>query len=92
MPVPKRPLALQLDGHLVDFLKIDLSLGLTFAGAAQKSRSSPRKQRNQENARKVFDTILRFRHRAHPGREDAQEISENLERLRTALKKLGEQV
>ena len=92
MTACKNSLALELDARMVDFLKIDLLLGLTFAGAAQKTRNAPRKLRNQENARKVFDTILRFRQRTSPGREDAQEISENLERLRTALKKLGEQV
>lgn len=92
MPTAKKSLELQLEGNLVDFLKIDLALGLTFAGAAQKSRNSPRKLRNQENARKVFDTIMRFRHHAHPDRQDAEEISENLERLRSALRKLGESV
>lgn len=92
MVSPEKSLAGQLEENLLDFLKVDLALGLTFVGAALKTSNVPRRQRNQENARKVFDTIMQLKDRIRINRQDATEISENLDRLRAALKKLGEEV
>ncbi len=72
------------------FLHTELDTGLTFAQIALHSHFAETKRRNQANARKAYDTFLRWRG-TPMSRAEVAEIEEKLSRLESALKALGEQ-
>jgi len=78
----------------VGFLFAELHTGLTFAEIAlSASGDDPGKlERNRENARKAYDSLLRFQGRTVLSAEEAAELETGKEKLKTALKALGEQV
>jgi hypothetical protein len=42
----------------VEFLLVDLDVGMTFLDVAEASRIEETKHRNRNNARKAYDTVL----------------------------------
>jgi hypothetical protein len=81
-----------LNQNCVEFLKTDLDTGLIFASIALDAGEDLRKrQRNQANARKAYDTIAAWRRRFALTDVDAQYIEEKLGRLKEALLRLGEE-
>jgi hypothetical protein len=79
------------NARLAQFLKIDVALGLTFAGIALHAIRDPKKrERNRINARKAYDAVTTFRGRTELGVDDAAQVSGDLKRLRSALESLGE--
>ncbi len=76
----------------VDFLKTEVDTGLTFARLASGARYSDKKDRNQANARKAYDTVLHWTRRVSLAAPDSQEIGDKLVQLRAALEDLGESV
>ena len=77
----------------LQFLKIDLDLGLTFAQIALNPNcGDQRRARNQANARKVYDTAVHWKGRLTISEPDTVEIDTKLRRLRSALEKLGERI
>jgi hypothetical protein len=75
-----------------DFLKLDVATALTFAGIAVSSEDPIKKARNQRAARKAYDTVLHLIGRVELTDSDAETLKQNLERLKSELRKLGEEV
>ena len=76
----------------LDFLKVEVQTGLTFAGIALgEEPGSAQRERNRLNARKAYDTVLGLRPRFEVPQDTAgRKIDEGLQRLRSALERLGE--
>jgi hypothetical protein len=72
------------------FLKTDVETALTFSAIALKTNEPNKKQRNQKNARKGYDSIVRFMGRMPISTEDGEFLSSKLQRLKTELQMLGE--
>ena len=75
-----------------NFLKNELQTGITFADLALTARHEDRRERNKANARKAYDTALRFMSTGSPTPKITAEMEDRLEHLRAQLKKLGETV
>ncbi len=78
------------EANIVNSLKIDLKVGLTFAAIALERPE--RTQRNQRNARVAYETVLQQLGRMHLSKDDEREIQSRIAKLRTALRQLGESV
>ncbi len=76
-----------------DFLITELKTGMMFAGIARRSSRDPRKvDRNRRNARKAYDTVLKFMGTVQlTGSEDVL-IRERLQQLKKVLVDLGEPI
>ncbi len=75
----------------VRFLRTELKLGMTFAGIAHQSDTrADKKQRNQENARKAYDTVMRNIGDTTLTREEGEDLDLRLAELKTSLLALGE--
>lgn len=74
----------------IHFVKTELDTGLTFARIAIGSKSSSKKERNRENARKAYQSALHTLQQLSLNKEEASAISEKLTALRSSLEKLGE--
>ena len=75
------------------FLMVEADTGFTFAWLALTTTDDPDKaQRNTANAKKAYDTILRFRARVQLNPQETAALGAKLARLRTMLLKLGEAV
>ncbi|PYV69661.1 MAG: hypothetical protein DMG96_33370 [Acidobacteria bacterium] len=76
----------------IDFLRSELSTGLTLTGIAQDSRDRARADRNRANARKAYDAVLRFAPKVGLSPDETAEIKSKLAQLRSELQRLGEEV
>ncbi|HET7440712.1 MAG TPA: hypothetical protein VFJ47_05365 [Terriglobales bacterium] len=76
---------------LLDFLAIDLGIGLTMAQTAARAEiGSDSRARNTRNARRAYDTIVRFRANAVATDRQGEELDQKTSELRVALLNLGE--
>ena len=74
-----------------DFLHVDLDLALTMVQIAfDADRDSPRRERNIRNARKAYDTVLKFRDKVHASAAQKHCLRRKLSHLRLCLEDLGE--
>ncbi len=80
----------EIYGHAVDFLITETEVGLTFARNALAARFSIRRERNQANARKAYDSAVDWSTRLSLTDADSHDIGERLIRLKSALEQLGE--
>ena len=80
----------ELNHVSVDFLKIDVTTALTFAGIAQQTDDAVKKSRNQRAARKAYDTVLHLAEKVNLSPDDAEILAGNLARLKSELQALGE--
>lgn len=75
-----------------EFLISDLDLALTLTQIAMKSGSNAaRKKRNQRNARRAYDTVQQLANRIGLTGTHRKEFDRRLEKLRSELRKLGEE-
>jgi len=74
----------------VDFVTTDLDLGLTFSHMARGLLTQETKDRSRRNARRAYDTVVRFRDRVSPTPAEALSIVKKLARLKSELEQLGE--
>jgi hypothetical protein len=65
-------LIFEADQKLIDFLKVELKLGLTFVDLAEQHRTEQDRARSLENARKAVETTRRFERRVKDHAEWAQ--------------------
>ena len=79
-------------GAGTEFLRAELLAGLTRARIAQNATTENKKVRNRLEARKAYDTILRFLPQTSLSQKDAQEIHFKVTELRFELQSLGEDV
>src|SRR5262249_7600174 len=87
----------ELRGHLrgvdVEFLHTEIQLGLTMAKIARELRHDEKEERNRANARKAYDTVLRFIPKLKGlTAEEAAKFKVGLAQLKSALQKLGEKL
>lgn len=81
------------DASGIHFLLTELQTGLVFAEVAQSTQPSEEKRRtNTANARKAHDTFLHFRDRVAPSEEETMKMDALLDKLKAALRDLGERV
>ena len=76
----------------VDFLRAELLTGRTLSNIALRTTNEEKRTRNQANARKAYDAILRFLPGSNLDGEQAAEIQSKLEELKSDLRLLGEQI
>jgi len=74
----------------VDFVITDLNVGLTFSYMARGLLTQETKDRRRRNARRAYDTVVRFRDRVCPTTAEALSIQKKLARLKSELEQLGE--
>ena len=74
----------------IDFLRCELDTGLTLSKLALDARRQDRRSRNSLNARKAYDTVVRFIPRVNLTPQETEEIKFRLAQLRLALESLGE--
>ena len=82
--------AMNQDAASVEFLKTELETGITFADLALSAKHEDKLERTKANARKAYDTALRFMEKLKP--EDAAELEVRLKHLVSKLRQLGESV
>jgi hypothetical protein len=76
---------------LFESLRTDSRVGLTFAAlASQAAEGSTKRMRNQANARKAYDTVLGVSKQTRLNNAEADELTEGLNKLKSALEELGE--
>jgi hypothetical protein len=76
----------------VEFLLAEIDTGLTFARIAQSADTTSKIERNLKNARKAYDSAVRFRGRVVLDKAQKEKIDANLRQLKTVLEGLGETV
>ena len=82
---------IMLNNTRLDFLAIDLGIGLTMAHmAARADIGSDSRARNTRNARRAYDTIVRFRTNTVATDRQGEELDQKTSELRVALLNLGE--
>jgi hypothetical protein len=85
--------ARELSRTSTDFLKADVETALTFVRIARQSKGDdPKRRRNQKNARRGYETILRFINRVTLDVSDADHMSRKLQLLKAELQELGETI
>lgn len=85
-----RKLADDLNKTGVDFLKLDVEVGLTFSGIALQTHDSEKRVRNLRAARKAYDNVLRLMDKVTLTKDDAKSLARNLFRLKCELVMLGD--
>lgn len=73
------------------FFVTDLDLAMTLTRIASDSQEdSQKRDRNQASARQAYDSISRISARAVLNDKEREQVKEKLNRLRSALERLGE--
>jgi hypothetical protein len=75
----------------VEFLLTELKTGGTFVELARQSVDNGKIRRNRQNARKAYDSVLKFIDRVVLSDGERSRIDDSLRTLKNSLKKLGEQ-
>jgi hypothetical protein len=74
----------------IDFLKVEVHTGLTFARIAHHSTHEEKTERNRAQARLAYDTVLRFIGRVSMTDAESASLTEQMAELKQQLKDLGE--
>ena len=73
------------------FLQTELRTSITFAQAALSAGdNSDKRERNQANARKGYDTLVRFTRKFSLSPSSASDFADDLQRLKSLMQSLGE--
>jgi hypothetical protein len=85
---------LLLDSNQVrsDFLKTELSLGLTFADIALSSDDDVKTKRNRNNARTAYEALVKFMGHVSLTPADSAHMANGMALLKSQLQQLGEVV
>ena len=78
--------------HDLEFVKVELKTGLTFSNIALQAKDATKISRNTMNARKAYDTLLRFLDRSALSDQDLADVEKSLAKLKANLLLLGEAV
>ena len=76
----------------VEFLRVEIRTGLMFSKIALEAHHRKTVNRNRANARKAYDSVRHFMPRAGLSGDDLNEIRSGLEKLKSELQQLGEEV
>jgi hypothetical protein len=80
----------QLNRASAEFLKTDVETALIFTSIALQTEDFSKRQRNRQNARRGYDTVVRLAGRIRLSDDDEQFLTERLARLKSELQRLGE--
>jgi hypothetical protein len=80
----------ELNKLKADFIKTDLDVALTLVQIALQTKDRNKAIHNQQNARKAYDTVLRYMGSASLCRFDRENMMRKLSSLKSALLTLGE--
>jgi hypothetical protein len=80
----------RLNRTTIEFLKVDLETGLTFATIARQASNDHGMQRNRRAARKSYNTVIKMMPKTDLSSQDQAWIEQGLSRLKTELERLGE--
>ena len=82
------------DPSNIGFLFAELRTGLTFANIAiSASADKPERiERSRKNARKAYDTLLKFQPRTSLSEAERIKFAVGLDELKKALRKLGDSI
>jgi hypothetical protein len=75
----------------VDFVLLDLDVGMTFMDVAEASCVDETTRRNHNNARKAYDAVLRLLDNLTPSLSERQAIDAKLAILKARLQAVGQQ-
>lgn len=73
----------------VEFLLTDMRTGMTFLDIAEVTQSGEIRDRNRDNARLVYDTVVRLMPRLSPTEEERSNLEDRLSELRKRLIAIG---
>lgn len=73
----------------LEFLKAEVSTGLSFADIALSAHDEERRKRNSEKARAAYDAILKFAPHVEMTEKESGQVSESMARLKHKLTDLG---
>jgi acetylornithine/succinyldiaminopimelate/putrescine aminotransferase len=76
----------------VNFLHSEIETGLTLVRIAQSAKRADKRNRNLVNARKAYETVLRFMPAVVLTTSQSRHMRNKLERLKKELQTLGEDV
>ena len=74
------------------FLRAELQTGMTMSRIAHNANGEAKKRRTLSNARKAYDSIVRFLPEARLSPDEAFEVKTKLAELREDLRLLGEKL
>jgi hypothetical protein len=76
------------------FLFVEVQTGLAFAKFALSGtgKSRERIERNRKNARRAYDSLLRFRQRVSLSDNEVARLEAGIQELKAALQALGDRV
>jgi len=80
-------LAAQLEQKRFTFLSTDLDTALTLATIAAGASHPGRRKRNEANARRALDAVLKLFNKSHLPETERTIIEEKLAKVRSALSK-----
>jgi hypothetical protein len=75
----------------VEFVLVDLDVGMTFMDVAEASRGAETTRRNHNNARNAYDAVLRLSAKLKPSPSQRQAIDTKLAVLKARLQAVGQQ-
>ena len=76
----------------IEFLRAEAQTGLTFARIALGARHQEKIDRNRVNAKKAYDTLLRFMPKDYATSGAWDDVRAKIEELKSHLQQLGENV
>ena len=76
----------------VEFLLTEIETGKTFVRLASQADSEEKVERNRNNARKAYDSVLKFMERVVLNQAERLRIEKGLQELKRNLNDLGETV
>ena len=76
----------------IEFIRAEVQTGLTFAKIALGSRHRDKIDRNRVNARKAYDTLLRFMPHDNASSGAWDDVRAKIAELKSHLRQLGEHV
>jgi len=81
----------ELNQNGVDFVLLDLDVGMTFMDVADASQLDETTRRNHHNARKAHAAVVRLLEKLKPSLSERQAIDRKLAILKTRLQTVGQQ-
>lgn len=76
----------------IEFLRAEVQTGLTFARIALGARHQEKRDRNRVNAKKAYDTLLRYMPKDHATWGAWDDVRAKIAELKSQLQQLGENV
>lgn len=76
----------------IQFLRTELTAGLTFSRIALHAKHAAKIDRNRVNARKAYDALLHFTLETGVPAKDVKDLQTKMAQLKADLQKLGEDV